>query len=402
MFVLQNNVYIVSGAKKYCIYNLNNQKMYSLDSKFYKQLEGLLNAKVPFEGALQSDVEYLLKEEIIAEKGKLFPVLKPYTYKFDINFAWIEITQNCNLLCRHCYEESARTKIKPEISFDDFKLAVNSLKSIGVNRIQLVGGEPLMHSKIEQFIEYAAQNFSFIEIFTNGTLLTNNILELIKEHGISLAFSVYSDNSVLHDFVTCTEGSYKLTDEHIRQALLKGIEIRIASVETKDTPRFQLSDLNILHCTDFPRLTGRANLSLYSRDMLKRKLITKNSFKKPLSTQYFFKNRVIHNCFGEKMYIDYELNVFPCAMERRVCYGNLREVCIQEMLENELARMTKDKINGCKDCEYRYACFDCRCDANNAPLGSKPWYCTYNPDEGVWIDEDEFVDMLFSKKESNI
>ena len=102
------------------------------------------------------------------------------------------------------------------------------------------------------------------------------------------------------------------------------------------------------------------------------------------------------------MYIDYDLNVFPCAMERRVCYGNLHSKCIHEMMDNELARMTKDKINGCKDCEYRYACYDCRCDANNASLDSKPWYCTYNQNEGVWIDEDEFIDILLSKNESDI
>jgi Predicted Fe-S oxidoreductases len=402
MFVLQNNIYIVAGAKRYCIYNLNTQKIYSLDSEFYKIFKHLIDNEALLESVSQSDVEYLLSEGIIAEKGKFLPIIKPYDYKFNVSFAWIEITQNCNLLCRHCYEGSTRKEKKPEISFDNFKVAVNSLKSIGVNRIQLVGGEPLMHSKIDQLIEYVAQKFSFIEIFTNGTLLTDRTLDLIKRYNISLALSVYSENPALHDYVTCTKGSFELTYEHIKNALSREIEVRIASVEMKDTPKFQFSDLNVLHRTDLPRLTGRANLSLYSRDMLKRKLITKNSFKKPISPQYFFKNRAIHNCFGERMYIDYDLNVFPCAMERRVCYGNLRSKCIHEMLGSELARMTKDKINGCKDCEYRYACYDCRCDANNASLDSKPWYCTYNQNEGVWVDEDEFIDNLLSKMESDI
>ena len=173
MFVLQNNIYIVAGAKRYCIYNLNTQKIYSLDSEFYKIFKHLIDNEALLESVSQSDVEYLLSEGIIAEKGKFLPIIKPYDYKFNVSFAWIEITQNCNLLCRHCYEGSTRKEKKPEISFDNFKVAVNSLKSIGVNRIQLVGGEPLMHSKIDQLIEYVAQKFSFIEIFTNGTLLTD-------------------------------------------------------------------------------------------------------------------------------------------------------------------------------------------------------------------------------------
>ena len=81
-------------------------------------------------------------------------------------------------------------------------------------------------------------------------------------------------------------------------------------------------------------------------------------------------------------------------MERRICYGNILDTPISEVMSNEFAKMTKDKITGCKDCEYRYACYDCRCDANNAPLNAKPWYCTYNQNEGVWIDVDQFIDSL--------
>ena len=87
-------------------------------------------------------------------------------------------------------------------------------------------------------------------------------------------------------------------------------------------------------------------------------------------------------------------------MERRVSYGNLRNKGIREMLGSDLALMTKDKINGCMDCEYRHACFDCRADSKKASINSKPWYCTYNQDEGIWIDEDEFIDSLLCENES--
>ena len=49
---------------------------------------------------------------------------------------------------------------------------------------------------------------------------------------------------------------------------------------------------------------------------------------------------------------------------------------------DEIVGTRKDKIDQCKDCEFRYACMDCRCflkEADN-PL-SKRAKCKYNPYE---------------------
>ena len=394
MYCLQTNVEIVSGAKRYCIYNLNTHKMFSMDFDDLRLINKILNEPAPDEHIPQELIRYLLAEGIITETSDLLPLIKVPQRGFSADFVWIEVTQNCNLLCRHCYEGSSRTECKPEISLEHFRLAVDTLKKMGVNHVQLVGGEPLMHSQIEQLISYAANSFSYVEIFTNGTLLTDRLLNTIKTYGASLALSVYAPDPAIHDKVTRTEGSFALTYKHIKNALSKGIEVRIASVEMKDIPQFSIPDLPVSHRTDFPRLTGRANLALYSRDMLKRKLITKENFKYPIYPDNYYNNKSIHNCFGERLYVDCNLNLYPCAMERRICYGNILDTPISEVMSNEFAKMTKDKITGCKDCEYRYACYDCRCDANNAPLNAKPWYCTYNQNEGVWIDVDQFIDSL--------
>ena len=177
----------------------------------------------------------------------------------------------------------------------------------------------------------------------------------------------------------------------------KGISVRLASVEMKDVPQFQLTSFKVPFRTDLPRLTGRANLSLYNRDMLRRKLITKETFARPIDAKTFYRNKVLHNCFGERLYIDCELNLYPCAMERRISYGNALGSTLENLLHDNIASLTKDKIQGCKDCEYRYACYDCRCDANGAPIDAKPWYCTYDQVNGIWMDPEEFIDLLWKK-----
>lgn len=393
MLVLQNNVFIVAGAKRYCIYDLNTKKLYSLDSEDFRQISRILEGD---QDISEEVLNYLLKSGLVVDNKDLIPPLSPTTVNCT-DFAWIEITQNCNLICRHCYEESSRAQKMPEMSFSDFQHVVNELQSVGVNRIQLVGGEPLLHSHIEQLIEYVRGKFSFIEVYTNGTLLNDRFLDFAKDNGVALAFSVYSEDASLHDSVTRTEGSFKQTYSHIKQAVSKGIQVRVSSVEMDGLPCFQFSDLEVPHKTDLPRLTGRADLSLYNRDMLRRKLITKSTFTAPIDPEAFFNNQTVHNCFGDHLYIDYRLNVFPCAMERRYCYGTLESAGLSEILGNSLANLTKDRIKGCCNCEFRYACYDCRADANNAELYDKPWYCTYDQENGIWLDEDLFIDSLLAE-----
>lgn len=398
MYVLQNNVELVMGAKRSCIYDLNTKKMYSLASDDVDILRRILSNEISTKVALLSDTgRYLLNAGIVVNKEELLPKIDVPKEEFIVRFAWIEITQNCNLICRHCYEGSSRTECKSEISLEQFQHVVDELERVGIDSIQLVGGEPLVHSQISQMIDYVAGKFSYIEIFTNGTLLTDGLLNQISSCGITLALSYYAEQPMLHDWVTRTKGSFKLTHLHIQQALDKGVPVRLASVEMKNIPLLHLTSFDVPYRTDLPRLIGRADLSLYSRDMLKRKLIVKDSFARPIEPTEYYRNKVLHNCFGERLYIDCELNLYPCAMERRITYGNLLNSTLDVLLHNKFASMTKDKIQGCKDCEYRYACYDCRCDARNASIDAKPWYCTYDPIHGVWIEEEAFIDMLLAE-----
>lgn len=64
------------------------------------------------------------------------------------------------------------------------------------------------------------------------------------------------------------------------------------------------------------------------------------------------------------------------------------------LLKDSIRKFSKDKIRECSECEYRYACFDCRPNSLSGNIYEKPWYCTYNPLLGEWDDEDKFVQEL--------
>jgi len=77
-------------------------------------------------------------------------------------------------------------------------------------------------------------------------------------------------------------------------------------------------------------------------------------------------------------------------MERRFVHGNLRDKGISEILNKDICCLSKDEVDVCKLCEYRYICSDCRPDSNGREVYAKPWYCSYDPLRGAWLDLEVF------------
>ena len=127
--------------------------------------------------------------------------------------------------------------------------------------------------------------------------------------------------------------------------------------------------------------------------------ITPWRFSVPLDRDWVIRALNGHQCFSIKIYIEHDLNVRPCVMEKRASHGNLRGKTIGEILNNDIIYLNKDKIEGCRDCELRYACHDCRADSMSSNIYAKPYVCTYDAENGIWIDPDKYIKELFSSQE---
>lgn len=119
-----------------------------------------------------------------------------------------------------------------------------------------------------------------------------------------------------------------------------------------------------------------------------------------VDTKYFNTNlpKVLeamnHNsCLHMKISIDINGNIRNCpAMP--FAYGNIKDTTLKEALNKKGFKrywnLTKDDIEVCKDCEFRYICTDCRAftertHTNKEGLDtSKPLKCGYDPYTGKW------------------
>lgn len=83
-------------------------------------------------------------------------------------FAEVDVTDNCNLRCKHCYHFSGKKDFKTkELPLEVWEKRFNELHKKGVRFILLVGGEPALRNDV---LMLADKIFPFIHVITNGTI----------------------------------------------------------------------------------------------------------------------------------------------------------------------------------------------------------------------------------------
>lgn len=111
-----------------------------------------------------------------------------------------ELTPYCNLHCRHCGAESKhKRKI---LSLEENKIIANMLKEQGVTSIRFITKETCMYPHWLDLFDYISEMGIRIMLITNGTLLTESILERLYACNIDLiAISLEGISSKTNDYV---------------------------------------------------------------------------------------------------------------------------------------------------------------------------------------------------------
>lgn len=89
------------------------------------------------------------------------------------------ITHKCNLNCKGCYEKSIRPPAKKELTDEQLKNIIKQAHELGISFVVVAGGEPFMRPA---FFEITKDYPDIIfTIFTNGLLLNEEMLKIIKD-----------------------------------------------------------------------------------------------------------------------------------------------------------------------------------------------------------------------------
>lgn len=108
-------------------------------------------------------------------------------YKRNISYLRISVTDKCNLRCTYCIPDNdfSEKVYKKNMSFDTIIKAAEAAASIGINKIRLTGGEPLVKRGIVKLVSMLkkVEGINLLGMTTNGILL-NSLAEPLKRAGL--------------------------------------------------------------------------------------------------------------------------------------------------------------------------------------------------------------------------
>lgn len=156
------------------------------------------------------------------------------TYGRQINYLRLSVTELCNLRCRYCMPEDGICKKRHDeiLTEEEMVMAVKAAASLGVSKLRITGGEPLVKKNILSI----CRNVSRVEgirevcITTNGTLLPQMAAPL-REAGVRrVNISLDTLDESKYAYITRRDSFHRAIDG-IESAVDAGFErVKINSV----------------------------------------------------------------------------------------------------------------------------------------------------------------------------
>jgi len=141
--------------------------------------------------------------------------------------AW-QITNECNLACLHCIEESGPGKaFKDELDREGALAVVDQLMDHEVPYLSFSGGEPMLHPHFFEMVERVTSRGSQLKIETNGHYLTPENCARLKALEVK-AVQVSLDGATSATFGRMrVRGEFDRTVEGIRNLVAAGVDVEV-------------------------------------------------------------------------------------------------------------------------------------------------------------------------------
>ena len=169
-------------------------------------------------------------------------------YLRKINYLRVSVTDRCDLRCVYCMKEKMQFLPRKDIlTLEEIERLCDNFIDLGVEKIRLTGGEPLVRNDIIKLIEKlnnkkSATNLKEITLTTNGTLLKKYAKQL-KDNGVErINVSLDTINPEKYNQITRFGNIEKVLDG-INEAIDQDIKIKINTVIIKDFNENEIEDL---------------------------------------------------------------------------------------------------------------------------------------------------------------
>jgi radical SAM protein len=162
-----------------------------------------------------------------------------------------EVTQSCDLACKHCRAAAQPLAHPDELTTAEGKALIDQIAAMKIPIFVFTGGDPMKRQDVFELIRYAADQGVHVALTPSATpLLTREAIFKLKEAGlVRLGISLDGSTAAINDSFRGLPGAYARTIQAIEWANEAGIPIQVHTTIS----RHNASDLDSL-CALFERM----------------------------------------------------------------------------------------------------------------------------------------------------
>ncbi len=155
----------------------------------------------------------------------------PQAFADPLMIVW-NFTNQCNLRCKHCYQDAGVLRGKPQVreltTEEKFKV-VDIIAERDIPSLFFSGGEPLIRPEFFDVAAYAKEKGIYLSIATNGTLITREVARKIADIGFGyVQVSIDAASPEKHDSFRGVPGMWERSIQGIKNLIDAGVITCIA------------------------------------------------------------------------------------------------------------------------------------------------------------------------------
>ncbi|HKO03097.1 MAG TPA: radical SAM protein [Candidatus Acidoferrales bacterium] len=150
--------------------------------------------------------------------------------------ASIEVTRRCPLECLHCYNNlpmNDRAARSEELTLEEHRRLLDELAEAGCLWLLYTGGEVFARADFPEIYRSAKAKGFLITIFTNGTLITPRVADMLAEwRPFGIEITLYGATRETYEALTQIPGSYERCMRGVRLLVERGLPLKLKTVPT--------------------------------------------------------------------------------------------------------------------------------------------------------------------------
>jgi len=139
------------------------------------------------------------------------------------------LTHRCNLGCVHCYLGAGGAR--EELATGQILRLLDEVVEAGCLTMLITGGEPLLRPDFGQVYRHAKTSGLLVTVFTNGTLVSDRIVELFTELPPRMVeISLYGATASTYERITGVPGSFERCLRGFQRLRQAGVALRLKTM----------------------------------------------------------------------------------------------------------------------------------------------------------------------------